>query len=208
MWPNKYTKLDATTGGNPVPFNPAAMNADLLYLDHGGSTNHTMAVMRDDDNKKYLVEMDLKTKVLSEMPYAKYDNLDNLKDFDQANFYAFGEDQFHMCYYSTSSAVYRYSVESGKTPQSELLMTVGGQTIDFNGAEITMMKILKPNAAAISWTSSWSYKYYNQMLLVGTYANGKGTLRAFIVDQSSGRVLSETSYTGFDKIYDAAVKGL
>lgn len=208
MWPNKYTKLDATAGGNPVPFNPATMNADLLYMDHGGSTNHTMAVMRDDENKKYLVEMDLKTKVLSEMPYAKYDNLDNLKDFDQANFYAFGEDQFHMCYYSTSNAVYRYSVESGKTPQSELLMTVGGQTIDFKGAEITMMKILKPNTAAISWTSSWSYKYYNQMLLVGTYANGEGTLRAFIVDQSSGRVLSETSYTGFDKIYDAAVKGL
>ena len=46
------------------------------------------------------------------------------------------------------------------------------------------------------------------MLVVGTYANGEGTLRAFIVDQSSGRVLSETSYSGFDRIYDVAVKGL
>lgn len=208
MWPNKYTKLDATTGDKVVPFNPADMDADLLYMDHGGSTNHTMAVMQDDNAHKYLVEMDLRTKVLSEMPYAKYDDLSNLIDFDRANSYAFGEDQFHMCYYATSNAVYRYSVESGKVPQSEQLMTVEGQTIDFNGAEITMMRLLKPNAASISWTSGWSYKYYNQMLLVGTYANGQGTLRAFIIDQSSGRVLSETSYTGFDKIYDAAVKGL
>ena len=68
-----------------------------------------------------------------------------------------------------------------------------------------MMRLLKPNATT---NDSWSYKYYNQMLVVGTYANGEGTLRAFIVDQSSGRVLSETSYSGFDRIYDVAVKGL
>lgn len=206
MWPNRYTKLDATLDGTTsVPFNPAKMDADLLYMDHGGSTNHTMAVMQENDGKKLVVEMDFNTQTLSQMPYAKYSDVSGLQDFDQAFSYAFGEDQFHMCYYATSNAIYRYSVEKGKVPQSEKLMTIDGQVVDFKGAEITMMRLLKPNATT---NDSWSYKYYNQMLVVGTYANGEGTLRAFIVDQSSGRILSETSYSGFDRIYDVAVKGL
>lgn len=205
MWPNRYAKLDATLDGTTVPFNPAKMNADLLYMDHGGSTDHTMAVMQEAGGKKYIVEMDLKTRTLSQMPYAKYDDISGLQDFNSAFSYAFGEDQFHMCYYATSNAVYRYSVEKGRAPQGEKLMTVDGQVIDFNGAEITMMCLLKPSATR---SPSWSYKYYNQMLLVGTYANGEGILRAFIVDQSSGRVISETSYSGFDRIRAAAIKGV
>ena len=204
MWPNRYVKLDATLGGNSsVPFNPAKMDANLLYMDHGGSNGHTIAVMQEDGGKKYIVEMNFSAQDLSQMPYAKYDDMNGLQDFEQAFSYAFGEDQFHMCYYATSNAVYRYSVERNKAPQSEKLMDINGNVIDFNGAEITMMRLLKPNA-----TDTWSYKYYNQMLVVGTYSEGKGTLRAFIVDQSSGRVMSETSYSGFDKIYDVAVKGL
>jgi tRNA A37 threonylcarbamoyladenosine biosynthesis protein TsaE len=46
------------------------------------------------------------------------------------------------------------------------------------------------------------------LMLVGTYSNGKGTLYRCVMDELTGLVKEVTSYTGFNKIYDANIKGL
>jgi hypothetical protein len=187
-------------------FNLAAMNADLVYMDKGGLGGHYLAVMKDDGGNRYLAEINWSASYDADIPAARYD-MSVLPDINNAKFYAFGDDQVAMCYYATPSKVYRFTASPGNDLSSaynELKME-DGTPITFDG-EITMMKILKPlkNSSGLKV----QYYNYNRILLVGVYKNGHGTLYSMNVNQATGGVISYTTFAGFEKIYDANIKGL
>ncbi|MGN6417465.1 MAG: PKD-like family lipoprotein [Pseudobacter sp.] len=188
-------------------FNLAAMNADLIYVDRGGREGHYMAVMKQDDGSKYLAEIDWTAAIDADMSYARYD-LQVLPNFNDAKFHAFGDNQVAMCYYATGSKVYRYTANNGESlvGRSNELRLQNGGSIVFDG-EITMMKILKPNKN-LDGPLAVDYYNYNKIMLVGVYKNNQGTIYSLKLDEPTGDVISYTTYNGFNKIYDADIKGL
>lgn len=209
-WSDNYAgSYYASTLTSPgAVFNLGDMGADLIYWDKGGKTSH-MAVMRQDDGNYFLAELDLTTSESTKIPVARYD-LSVLPDFDQSLFYAFGDNQMNMCYYATSSKVYRYSAGNGILSNAESLKMMNGGEVEIEG-EITMMKILKPYKLAADWStgiSPFSYYNYNKILLVGTNENGNGRLYVLHLDEMTGLVTELTIYEGFERIYDADIKGI
>jgi hypothetical protein len=188
-------------------FNLAAMNADLVYVDRGGREGHYMAVMKEDNGKKYLAEIDWTAAADADMPYAKYD-MQVLPNINDAKFHSFGDNQVAMCYYATASKVYRYTANNGESlaGRSNELRLQNGGSIVFDG-EITMMKILKPNKNP-DGPLAVDYHNYNKIMLVAVYKNNQGTLYSLKLDEPTGDVISYTTYNGFNKIYDADIKGL
>jgi len=189
-----------TLNGN---FNMADMQASLLDLETGGTAGHYMAVMQKDDGSKYLAEINPTASSTSQWDYAKYD-MSSLPDIGNAKFYSFGESAINMCYYATASAVYNFAANVGSGLSASKLTDESGNMIDFGGAEITMMKVLKPVMG------DKSYYNYNKILLVGTYAGSTGTgkLYSLKINQVTGLVTGQTIYSGFDRIYDASMKGI
>lgn len=188
-------------------FNLAAMNADLVYVDRGGREGHYMAVMKEDNGNKYLAEIDWTATTDADMSYARYD-LQVLPGFNDARFHAFGDNQVAMCYYATGSKVYRYTANNGESLAgkfNELRLQNGGAIV-FDG-EITMMKILKPNKNQ-DGPLAVDYYNYNKIMLVAVYKNNQGTIYSLKLDQPTGDVISYTTYSGFNKVYDADIKGL
>lgn len=189
-----------TTNGN---FNMASMNADLLDLESGGQANHYMAVMKNDDGSKYLADINHAASSTRQWDYAKYD-MSALPDIANAKFYTFGESAINMCYYATPSAVYNFAVNYGSALSAQKLTDESGKVLDFGGAEITMLKVLKQDMG------DRTYYNRNQILLVGTYGGSAGTgkLYSLKINPVTGLVLSQTVFTGYDRIYDANMKGL
>ncbi len=189
-----------TTNGN---FNMADMQADLLDLETGGASGHYMAVMKKNDGSGFLAEINYGASSTSQWDYAKYD-MSALPDIAAAKFFAFGSDCVNMCYYATSSAVYNFAAYNGQSLNAEKLTDESGHVIDFGGEEITMMKVLKPVMGDRTYYNS------NKILLVGTYEGtvGTGKLYSLKINQVTGLVLDTTVFTGFDKIYDASMKGI
>lgn len=188
-------------------FNLAAMNADLVHVDRGGREGHYMAVMKQDNGNKYLAEIDWTASTDADIPYARYD-MQVLPEINAAKFHAFGDNQVAMCYYATGSKVHRYTASNGESlagKSNELRLQNGG-TIMFDG-EITMMKILKPNKNT-DGPLAVDYHNYNKIMLVGVYKNNQGTLYSLKLDEPTGDVISYKTYSGFNKIYDADIKGL
>lgn len=183
--------------GTSTPFNPAHMNADLLFIGSGGTLNHDLAVMRNDDGTMFLAELNPYQKKYSDVAVAKYD-MSGMSDVSNAKFFAFGsklvssvvQSYINMCYYATSNSVYRYTC--GQTTSNVLTMT-DGTPCTFDG-EITMMKTIAYNSKIV--------------MLVGTYSGGTGTLYRCVLDELTGLVSEVSSYTGFGKIYDANIKAL
>jgi hypothetical protein len=189
-----------TQNGN---FNMADMQASLLDIETGGAAGHYMAVMQKVDGTKFLAEINYSASSTSQWDYAKYD-MSSLAGIDGAKFYAFGKSAINMCYYATSSAVYNFAANAGNSISAQQLTDEQGHTIDFGGAEITMLKVLKPVMG------DKSYYNYNKILLVGTYGGsaGSGKLYSLKINEVTGLVTAETVYTGFDRIYDANMKGI
>ena len=188
-------------------FNLAAMNADLVYTDKGGREGHYMAVMKEDNGKKYLAEIDWTASSNDDMSFARYD-MQVLPNINDAKFHAFGDNQVAMCYYATDSKVYRYTANNGEAlagRYNELRLQNGGPIV-FDG-EITMMKILKPNKNP-DGPLAVDYYNYNKIMLVAVYKNNQGTIYSLKLDEPTGDVISYTTYSGFNKIYDADIKGL
>lgn len=207
-WSDDYAgSYYATTLSSPgAVFDLGNMNADLVYWDKGGRTSH-MAVMRQDDGSYFLAELNLNTSETDKMPIARYE-LSTLPDFNQSLFYAFGDNQMNMCYYATASKAYRYSAGNGVLSSAEPLKMMDGSLVNIEG-EITMMKILKPcQLEDYGEGSPFSYYNYNKILLVGTYSNGEGRLYVLHLDEMTGLVREMATYEGFDKIYDANIKGI
>lgn len=198
-----YIKQIATTN----LFNLASMNADLIYIDKGGQSGHYMAVMKGDGGNKFLAEINWAASSDANIPVAKYD-MSVLPEINNAKFYAFGDDQAAMCYYATSSNVYRFTALPGNTlsGNSNQLRTETGSPITFDG-EITMLKILKPLINS-GGNLKVNYYNYNKIMLVGVYKNGKGTLYSLKIKEATGDVVSMTTFSGFDRIYDANIKPL
>lgn len=188
-------------------FNMAAMNADLVYVDRGARQNHYLAVMKEANGNKYLAELDWSAAADADIPFAKYD-MQVLPNINDAKFHAFGNNQVAMCYYATPTKVYRYTANNGETlaGKSNELRLQNGDPIVFDG-DITMMKILKP-LQNTSGSLMVNYYNFNKIMLVAVYKNNQGTLYSLKLDESTGDVISYTTYTGFNKIYDADIKGL
>lgn len=189
-----------TSNGN---FNMANMQANLLDLESGGISGHYIAVMQNDDQSKYLAEINHNANSTSQWDYAKYD-MSSLPGIADAEFYAFGIAAVNMCYYATSSTVYNFAVYNGQTLAAAKLTFEDGTAIDFGGAEITMMKVLKPEMGDKSYYNS------NNLLLVGTYGGttGSGKLYSLKINQVTGLVISQTVFSGYDRIYDVSMKGI
>lgn len=191
-------------------FNLANMQADLLYVDKGGQFEHYMAVMEDDGGNRFLAELDWTAEEDEKIPYARYD-LTGLPDIGEAKYFAFGDNQASMCYYATSSSVYRYTAIRGEMIGSNYnrLQMEDGTPVAFD-CEITMMKILKPYRVTDDGYGALSLDYYNynKILLVGTYQGGSGKLYSLKINESTGDVISCTEFSGFDRIYDANIKGV
>lgn len=188
-------------------FNLAAMNADLLYVDKGGQSGHFMAVMREDSGNKYLAEINWAASTDNEIPVARYD-MGVLPDINNSKYYAFGDNQAAMCYYATPSTVYRLTALPGYDLSGRYnpLQLEDGTPISFDG-EITMMKILKP-LKNTSGSLKVDYYNYNKIMLVGVYKNGEGVLYSLKLNEATGDVISFKTFSGFDRIYDANIKGL
>lgn len=188
-------------------FNMADMKADLLHVDRGGRQGHFMAVMKEDDGDKFLAEINWSATANADLPYARYD-MQVMPGMNDATFFAFGDNQVTMCYYATPSKVYRYTAIDGASLSGNYneLTLQNGTPIVFDG-DITMMKILKP---LVNNGGSFLVNYYNynKIMLVAVYKNNVGTLYSLKLDESTGAVTSYTTFTGFDKIYDANIKGL
>ena len=70
-----------------------------------------------------------------------------------------------------------------------------------------MMKILKP-LKNTSGSLKVDYYNYNKIMLVGVYKNGEGVLYSLKLNEATGDVISFKTFSGFDRIYDANIKGL
>lgn len=186
-----------------IPFNPANMQADLVYMEEGGLTGHMLAVMREDDGTYFLAELDPTAGSYAEVPRYKY-VLDHLTDVQSGNVvdWAFGSAQINMCYYATSSGVYHFAADAGQAIDPKVLRMQNNDVVEFEG-EITLMKILKPSI------NGGEYYMFNEEMVVGTYGgtSGSGILYSLELDPFSGRVVSVKKYTGFDEIYDVDIKG-
>lgn len=186
-------------------FDLSDMQAELVYMDRGGSSGHHVAIMKSIiDEQLVAVELDFAADVPDNIPYAKYD-LNQLEAISTAKFFAFGDNNPSMCYYANGTSIYRYILLSDNAqPTSSLLTTSDGRTpVTFDG-RVTMMKILKPNEV---W-GKFSYYMYNKILVVGTQAGEEGILYAFELDDN-GNVKSQIcKIDGFKTITDVAIKGL
>ena len=194
-----YVTYNSTKG----PFNVGDMQADLLFLDRGAaSASNYMGVFKEDDGTIFIGEINFaaRDEVGNTFAHDKYDIAD-LPEFESAKFYAVGANS-SLCYYATGTSVYQYALlgQSKTTTGKKLVM--GTEQVPFSG-EVTMMKVLRPLASGAD-----TYQYHNQMLLVGTYENGVGTLHAIILDLLSGSALSHKTFTGFGRIADANLKSL
>ena len=189
-------------------FNPADMNADLEYMAIGGANGHVLAVLRGLSGDYFMVELDRSSSVTAEnTPLYRYD-LSAISG--QVIDWTFGEGFRNMCYYATTSGVYRFSVDGGTAISPEALSDMSHRPINFDG-EITMAKILNPEFGASSSTSNYYYYNSNVLMVVGTYGGsaGSGKLYSMEIDQNSGLVREGTLkvYEGFDEIYDVNIKG-
>lgn len=180
--------------------NPAEFNADLLYWGIGGLDNHSLAVMRRADGRRFLFEMDMTTgSNFSLIPVATYE-MDQLPDIGNAFHYAFIEDgnTIYACFYATPSGVYRFTVDGqGTALSAEPLKFLGGTGLDFTNERVTMLKIIDHQGS--------------DMMLIGTYneSNAVGTLHAMTIDPVNGCVTGEVkSYGGFGHITDVCLKHL
>lgn len=191
------------------PFNPNDMKADPLHFSFGGMANESnnfIGVFDGDDGELFIGEFNFNAPDEEGNTWARYKYpTTSLPDFENAKFYGFGITNA-MCYYATDDAVYQYAVAgvSGINTGRKLSLGESGQTeFPFSG-EITMMKVLRPSLNSNSATTH--YQFYGELLLVGTYENGVGTLYAIHLHPTTGNALDYLSFTGFDRIYDANLK--
>ena len=203
--------MEATADGTSVPpFNPADMNADLIYMAYGGASGHLLGVLQKDNGDYFMAELDVLEDEYTKTPYKDvplylYD-LTHLPDVQSGRVvdWAFGRSFLNMCYYATSDGVYQFSVDAGNTINPKSLMDASSE-IEFEG-NVTMVKILDP------FTGMNDIEYYmaNTLLVVGTYGGSPGTgkLYSMEIEPTSGRVKAGTVkvYEGFDEIYDVNIK--
>lgn len=199
-----FFPINATEGGNVegLPFNPADMQADLLYMDAGGAANHFLAVMREDNGNYFIAEIDAAAESNAKVPRYNYP-LSHISDVRNGAVidWAFGSSYINMCYYATASGVYQFAADAGQTISPQPLQTQSNEEIKFED-EITLLKILKPAIGK-------GYYMSNVEMVVATYGGiaGSGKLYSMELDPFSGRVISVKEYTGFDRIYDVNIKG-
>lgn len=201
---NNFFSINALEGGEvpDLPFNPADMQADLLYMEEGGAPNHFLAVMRDDNGNYFMAELDAAAESNAKVPQYKYP-LSHISDIQNGVVinWAFGSSYINMCYYATASGVCQFAADAGQTVAPQPLRTQSNEEVKF-GEEITLMKILKPEIGK-------GYYMSNIEMVVGTYGgtSGSGKLYSMELDPFSGRVITMKEYKGFDKIYDVNIKG-
>lgn len=198
-----FVSINATAEGpvTGIPFNPADMQADLIYMDEGGRTNHHVAVMKGNDGNYFLAEMDFTAGSNAEVPQYRYD-LSGISDVQDENVvdWAFGSSYMNMGYYATSTGVYNFSLDAGGAVNPEPLRLQSNEVVDFDG-EITYMEILK-------YYDSNRYYMSNVEMVVGTYngTEGSGKLYSIELEPYSGRAISVKEYEGFNRIYDVDIK--
>lgn len=191
-------------GGSSVPvFNPADMQADLVFMSRGGIANHLMAVMQNDAGEYFLIDMNIGASGFEGVPQYRYD-LSGWSDVQsgKAIDWAFGENYINMCFYATADGVYQFAVDNGQISSAPAKLRMQDNSeVAFEG-EITMMKLLNPTV------NGGGYYMANTEMVVGTYggAAGTGILYSLELEPWSGRVISVKEYTGFDEIYDVDIK--
>ena len=183
-------------------FNLADMDAEMIYMDWGGSAaNRHVAVMRDNSGEYFFAEMDFTDWSNENIPKYKYD-LSSMSDAQsgRVTHWAFGTNYMNMGYYATSTGVYNFTFDAGSISNLNPLRLMTGEEIQFEG-EITHMEILKSLTRDI-------YHKYNVEMVVGTYggSSGSGKLYSIELDPNSGRAVSVKEYEGFDRIYDLDIK--
>lgn len=190
----------AVTG---LPFNPADMQADLVFMSGGGGTGHLIAVMRDDAGTYFLAELDPSNASANvDVPQFKYDLSGwNEVQAGQAIDWAFADGYMNMCFYATANGVYQFAVDNGTAITPVALQTQDNSPLEFEG-EITMMKLLDPTI------NGGGYYMTDTEMVVATYGGtpGTGILYSMELEPFSGRVISVKEYTGFDEIYDVDLK--
>ena len=186
-------------------FNLTNMQANLIYMDCGGANGHHVAIIKDiTNNQLKALELNFGADLPDNIPYAQY-NLSRLADIDIAKIFAFGDNNPSMCYYATTSSIYRYILLPDNTvPNSMPLTLADGRTPVTLDGTITMMKILKPNEV---W-GKFSYYLYNKILVVGTLSRNDGILYAFELDDNGNVKRQICKVEGFETITDVAIKGL
>ncbi|WP_065219131.1 MULTISPECIES: PKD-like family lipoprotein [Butyricimonas] len=200
---NHFFSINAEEGGNGTsPFNPADMQAELLYMDAGGVANHFLAVMQEDNGNYFIAEIDAAAESNAKVPQYKY-SLSHILDVQSGSVinWAFGSSFINMCYYATASGVYQFTADAGQTITPQPLRKQSGEEVKFED-EITLLRILKPNIGN-------GYYMSNIEMVVTTYGGipGSGKLYSMELDPFSGRVISVKEYKGFDRIYDINIKG-
>lgn len=201
-----YTEIEVKSNeGTVIPFNPANMQADLIYMGGGGAGEHVLAIMKKDNGDYFMAELDMLASSYSNIPKYVYD-LTHVTDVQNGNVinWAFASSYRNMCYYATSGGVYQFSADDGKIIQPEPLKDAQNEIL-FDGT-ITLMKLLNPNMNG----KPEGYYMTNEEMVVATYGGtpGSGILYSLQMDPFSGRVKTVKKYTGFDKIYDVNIKGL
>ncbi|MCL2562024.1 MAG: PKD-like family lipoprotein [Rikenellaceae bacterium] len=194
---------------NNGPFNLNNMQADLLHLSWGGmisNQDNFVGVFKDDTDELFLGEFRVTGADAVNNTWAQFKySVDLLPNFADAKFYGFGITN-NLCYYATDNAVYQFGLAgaTGTTVGRKLLYGIDSP-VDFPfSGEITMMKVFRPSLS--SMTAATYYHLYGEVLLVGTYENGEGTLYAIRLSQGNGNAISYKSWGGFGRIYDADLK--
>ena len=201
---NIYYKSELYTGwyfplevSNGV-FNPAHMNADLVWMGGGGVVNHAFAVLRRDNGSLFLAEFNMAAgDQYDNIPVAIYE-LDALPDMRNVIDFAAikSGNTMYANYYATPAGVWRFTVDGNGTPiVAEPLQKLNGAPVSFGGEEVTMMKLEEMNG--------------EQRMYVGTYnqSTKKGSVYTMTVDPTNGSVISDIhQYTGFNRVCDVFIK--
>ena len=179
-------------------FNPAQMNADLLWMGEGGVVNHALSVFRRDNGSLFLAEINMVAgNKYSDIPVAVYE-MDALPDIKNVIDFAAikSGNTMYANYYATPSGVYRFTVDGKGTPiDAEQLHQLDGTPVSFGSEKVTKMKLETLNG--------------EQHLYVATFdeATKKGSVYTMTVDPTNGSVNSAINhYTGFNRISDMFIK--
>ncbi|MGI6233615.1 MAG: PKD-like family lipoprotein, partial [Prevotella sp.] len=141
------------TGSDQVAFNPGDLNADLVKM-AADFRGHVLAVLKGTDTNTtypgqyFFVDM---YPTASAGGVSSYQNIPQFisslasqPSISDVQFFEFGS-TINMCYYATSTAVYRYGIDNNALSTASPLIMTDGSSISLNGT-ITMMKMLvSPN---------------------------------------------------------------
>ncbi|MCQ2219893.1 MAG: PKD-like family lipoprotein [Prevotella sp.] len=181
-----------------APFNPAHMNADLVWMGKGGITDHGLSVFRRNDGSMFLAELYLASGYNhSDIPVALYEmnDLPDIKNAFAFDAYPNGNTMYAN-FYATPNGIWRFTVDGNGTPiVAEPLHTIDGSDMPFAGDMITMLKLQQVNG--------------EQRMYVGTYneTTKKGCLYTMGIDPVNGNVVGVINrYDGFGKVRDVFVK--